>query len=269
MSSSLSISWKKLLAENGWKNRIVGHGVKPAMDFLANPRNWRLHPRFQQEALKGAMDEVGWVDDVTENINTGAVVDGHLRVTLALREGDNTPVPFKTVDLNEAEEAYVLATKDPIGAMAAADKEQLDNLLREVQSEDSAVQQMLADIAKKEGLYAGELDVQTPSGIETGDEPKASLLSQCPKCGFEFKATRLSGDNNPQWKGDNVKYSALHEYMRKICPKPDLCESCKDKPPMDLANKSGEYTRDVTDWEWLCRSCHMKKDGRMDNLQPH
>lgn len=256
------------MSENRWKIRIVGHGVKPAMEFLANPLNWRLHPRFQQEALKGAMEEIGWIDEVTENANTGAVVDGHLRVTLALREGDETPVPFKTVDLTPEEEAYALMTKDPIGALAAADKQQLDNLLRDVKSGDSAVQQMLADIAKKEGLYSGELDIQTPGDIEPKSETTAPTLSQCPKCGFEFNATKLSGDKNSQWKGDEVGYSALHEYMRTICPKPDLCESCRDKSPMDLANISGEYLREEKDWEWLCRSCHMKKDGRMKNLQP-
>ena len=34
-------------------------------------------------------------------------------------------------------------------------------------------------------------------------------------------------------------------------------------PPYDLANISQEYRRDVDDFEWLCRSCHMKKDGRI------
>jgi hypothetical protein len=27
-----------------WRNRIVGSGVKPASEFMANPDNWRVHP---------------------------------------------------------------------------------------------------------------------------------------------------------------------------------------------------------------------------------
>lgn len=29
---------------------------------------------------------------------------------------------------------------------------------------------------------------------------------------------------------------------------------------MELSNISGEYKRDVNDFEWLCVSCHRKKD---------
>ena len=77
----------------------------PASEFLANPLNWRIHPQFQQEAMTGALNEIGWIDEVTVNTRTGRIVDGHLRVTLALRAGDNTPVPYKEVDLSEEEEA--------------------------------------------------------------------------------------------------------------------------------------------------------------------
>jgi DNA modification methylase len=135
-----------------WKNRIIGQGEKPASQFLANDKNWRLHPQAQREALHGALNEVGWVAPVIENRRTGMLVDGHERVWQALQNGD-AAVPFVEVDLDEAEEAYVLATLDPIGAMAAADAAKLDDLLRDVQSGEAGVQQMLADIAKDAGLY--------------------------------------------------------------------------------------------------------------------
>lgn len=136
---------------NGWLNRIVGHGVKEASQFQANDKNWRLHPQAQRDALHGALNEVGWVAPVVENVRTGLLVDGHERVWQALQNGD-APVPYVTVDLSEAEEAYVLATLDPIGAMAAADKEQLDALLREVQSGEAGVQAMLAELAQGAGV---------------------------------------------------------------------------------------------------------------------
>ena len=69
------------------------------------------------------------------------------------------------------------------------------------------------------------------------------------------------------WKGDNVGHSALHGWVKRRLPKPELCEICNIKPAMDLANKSGSYIRNLDDWYWLCRSCHMQSDGRILNLR--
>lgn len=75
-------------------------------------------------------------------------------------------------------------------------------------------------------------------------------------------------ENNPNWKGNDVGYTGLHDWVGKKLPKPELCECCNEKPPFDLCNISGEYKRDLDNWEWLCRKCHMTKDGRMKNLEP-
>lgn len=135
-----------------WRNRIVGYSDEPTDSLLANPGNWRVHPRNQQDALAGVLRDVGLVQNIICNRTTGHVVDGHLRVTLALRDGQPT-VPVTWVELTEAEEAEVLATLDPVAAMASADAEKLDALLREVQSGEAGVQAMLADLAKENGLY--------------------------------------------------------------------------------------------------------------------
>jgi hypothetical protein len=76
----------------------------------------------------------------------------------------------------------------------------------------------------------------------------------------------LLGENNPNWKGDNVGYYALHQWIKSRKDKPSLCEECKKLAPYDLANISQEYKRDINDWEWLCRSCHMHKDNRINKL---
>jgi len=75
------------------------------------------------------------------------------------------------------------------------------------------------------------------------------------------------GCKNGMWKGDNVGYYALHIWINKHKPKPGLCEECKQKPPYDCANISGQYKRDVNDFKWLCRSCHMKSDNRLEILR--
>jgi hypothetical protein len=74
------------------------------------------------------------------------------------------------------------------------------------------------------------------------------------------------GNNNGMWKGDSVSYISLHQWVKYNKPKPELCECCGLKTPYDLANISQEYKRDIDDYEWLCRKCHMKKDGRLDNI---
>ena len=144
-----------------WRNRIVEHGVKPANQFTGSPFNWRKHPQAQRDALKGVLDAVGWVTGVIENRQTGNLIDGHERVMNALGQGDETPVPYVLVDLSPDEEALILATLDPIGAMAVADKEALANLLHEVEIADASVNAMLA------GLL-GPQETFNLSGLEGG-----------------------------------------------------------------------------------------------------
>jgi len=137
--------------EKGWRNRIVGTGEEAPDQLLANPANWRIHPKPQQDALGDALDDIGWIQQVVVNRQSGHLIDGHLRVSLALRNNEPT-VPVLYVDLDPREEALALATLDPIGAMAAADKEQLDELLRDVDTGSAALQEMLAGLAAGVGI---------------------------------------------------------------------------------------------------------------------
>ena len=74
------------------------------------------------------------------------------------------------------------------------------------------------------------------------------------------------GNKNPMWRGDKVGYFSLHEWVKNRKIVPSLCEICMECPPLDLANKTGKYLRDLSDWEYICRRCHMEKDGRIKNL---
>jgi hypothetical protein len=80
------------------------------------------------------------------------------------------------------------------------------------------------------------------------------------KSSFRFNA----GSSNGQWKGDDVGYGCLHKWVRRNKPQPKTCEMCgKERKVLDCANISGEYKRDIDDWIYLCRKCHMKSDGRL------
>lgn len=96
--------------------------------------------------------------------------------------------------------------------------------------------------------------------IKTGPNPTHSLRMT----GKKFPSH--SGKNHENWKGNNVGLIALHEWMRKQIKEPKCCEECGKEKKLDLANISQEYKRDVSDWEYLCRRCHMIKDGRMERF---
>ena len=82
------------------------------------------------------------------------------------------------------------------------------------------------------------------------------------------------GALNPMWAGDTVSITALHAWVRRNLPQPALCDECKVRPSIDLANVSHvynpeTYNRNFSNWEWLCRRCHMDKDGRINNLKQY
>jgi ParB-like chromosome segregation protein Spo0J len=115
-------------AAPAWRSRITGTGTEAPDQLLAHPDNWRVHPKAQQEALAGVLDQVGWVQNVLVNQRTGHVVDGHLRVALAISRNEPS-VPVVYVDLSPDEERLVLASLDPIAAMATTDEAKLRELL--------------------------------------------------------------------------------------------------------------------------------------------
>lgn len=67
---------------------------------------------------------------------------------------------------------------------------------------------------------------------------------------------RLENEKNPNWKGDNVGYLAIHAWIKRHYGQPNKCEQCSNTKNIDWANKSGQYKRDITDWIRLCKSCH-------------
>jgi ParB-like chromosome segregation protein Spo0J len=188
-----------------WPSRIVRRetAVDPTT-LTANPSNWRRHPDHQAAALTDVLDSVGWVAPVIVNVQTGLVVDGHLRVALATERGETVPVDY--VDLTPAEEALVLATFDPISALAESDAEALDALLRTVDTGSAAVQSLLDTLATDAGLVpsSDEDDEEQPAEPPaktvddssgwvvmvhcTSEEEQADLLDRLTDEGFTCRA---------------------------------------------------------------------------------
>jgi hypothetical protein len=158
-----------------WANRIIGVGEEAPDQLLANPLNARVHPKSQQDALSTVLEKVGIVQQVVVNQRSGFVVDGHLRIGLALRTGQKT-IPVLYVDLSDDEERIVLASLDSISAMAGIDDEKYADLLQSIESEDAAIAELVKQLAKEERVPLEDVE----------ETPPPSDMVTCPECGAQF-----------------------------------------------------------------------------------
>ena|SRR3990167_6365288 len=78
----------------------------------------------------------------------------------------------------------------------------------------------------------------------------------------EFKIGQTVGDKNAKWKGDDVGYFGLHDWIEKEKGKASYCsfDETHTSTRFHWANKSHKYKRDVEDWMQLCPKCHQKYD---------
>jgi len=162
------------------RDRIKEFRRVPAAELQANPRNWRTHPTEQQEALRGVLEEVGIADAIlARELPDGRleIIDGHMRKDLDAA----VEWPVLVLDVTEAEAAKLLATIDPLAAMAEADTAALDALLREVETGSEAVAAMLTELAEEAGI------VPIPeSNKEIDEDAMSNTENKCPQCGFEW-----------------------------------------------------------------------------------
>ena len=116
-----------------------------AGELIPDPRNYRKHPESQTQAVLTMLERTGWVDAaIARETDEGLkLVDGHLRASLS----PDDLVPTLVVDISEAEAGEVLATLDPLAAMAEIDVTALDALLADIDVEtDFDLGEVVADI---------------------------------------------------------------------------------------------------------------------------
>lgn len=143
------VDLKKISKKKTWKNSIVGYDKVNPEKLVPNPENWRLHGELQQKTMNDVLSEVGWIQNVIVNKTTGRIVDGHLRVSLALARGEKE-VPVTYVELSEEDEKKALATLDPLSGLADADIEAFS---------------LLADTMETDSLWIKELLRKTSNDI--------------------------------------------------------------------------------------------------------
>jgi hypothetical protein len=144
------------------QNRITHYTIEDPESFLANPMNHRVHPRSQRALLKESFESIGMVAPVIVNDVTGHLVDGHLRVDLALEHGWQLCVAHTS--LTEEEERAQLAVHDTVTKMAVEDTVKLDELKKEMETTFPKLRSFMKDLSQK-----GEPAQRT-----------------CPQCGHQF-----------------------------------------------------------------------------------
>ena len=138
-----------------------------ASELIPNPKNWRTHPVAQQDALKGILAEVGFAGAVlVRELDDGSLmlIDGHMRAETT----HDQEIPVLILDVDEAESDKLLATFDPIAAMAESDAHALDALLRNVDTGSEALSKMLAELAEGAGLY--QIEKTEPPELKDSDK---------------------------------------------------------------------------------------------------
>jgi hypothetical protein len=139
------------------RDRIKDFRRVPADQLRPHPRNWRTHSSAQQDAMRGVLAEIGYADAlIARELPDGSLqlIDGHLRA-------ETTPqllVPVLVLDVNDEETLKLLATLDPLAAMASTDAALLESLLDDVRTENPAVRALLDGLAED-----ASLDVQEAS----------------------------------------------------------------------------------------------------------
>jgi len=168
-----------------WQDRVIGLEYHKGREIHDHPRQWRLHPVVQQQALWGVLEEIGKAGALRVYRGDGSLfpglegeliaIDGHLRKGQDLDE----PWPCVMLDVTDAESCTLIAVYDPMAAMAGADAGALAELLEQVSTEDEAVQRLLDEIAAEAAI---------PESWPEYDESIADEVEylECPECGHKW-----------------------------------------------------------------------------------
>lgn len=187
------------------KNRVVEVRDVPAKELMQNPKNWRTHPESQREALGGLLATVGIAGTLTawDSPEGLQLIDGHLRAD----QDPDVVWPVAILDVTQEEADLLLASMDPLGAMAETSVTHLQELLEGITGDDDPgddrLSGLLSILKEQAKTFDPELLPSSDSTLITDkdvDKKAGSLESQfdssadqdniikvmCPECSYEF-----------------------------------------------------------------------------------
>ncbi|HYO26051.1 MAG TPA: hypothetical protein VEQ85_13995 [Lacipirellulaceae bacterium] len=175
--------------------RVRGSELRPSA------RNWRTHPEAQRDALRGALAEIGCATAlVARELEDGSLelIDGHLRAETM----PDCIVPVLVLDVSADEAAKLLATLDPLAALAGTDHERLGDLLATTEFVSPQLDAMLAglrDTAAAEQLLAEAAErpeIEIPELFQvmvqcTSEEDQQTLYARLRQEGYRCRILTL------------------------------------------------------------------------------
>lgn len=155
-----------------FRTRVVELRYVKASELKPHPKNWRRHPAFQRKALDELLDQVGFAGALVVWIDGDGgyqVIDGHLRREVV---GDEL-VPVLVLDVDEDEAERLLATFDPLSALATADPEALADLIARQTDASEVLRQLMARTLAAAGPIGrrGDPDEVPPVPTKPRTEP--------------------------------------------------------------------------------------------------
>lgn len=119
----------------------------------------------------------------------------------------------------------------------------------------------------KERNFVGKNHPMWKGGLPRCEVCSKKLRSYKASLCVNHKGIKTTGRKNKMWKGDQVEYHGLHQWIGRKLGKPDTCEKCGksglEKQQIHWANISGKYLRNTKDWIRLCASCHKLFDSNL------
>jgi DNA modification methylase len=152
------------------RDRVVELVRVRAGDLQANPANWRRHPESQRAAIRGLLRQVGYADALLarRDVDHLVLIDGHLRQSL----DPDQVVPVLVLDVDEREADLLLASLDPLAALATPDAPALSALLERVEASSAAVRSLLDGLGRGAGLPVRGLRAD-PDVVPPAPEPRS------------------------------------------------------------------------------------------------
>ncbi len=111
-----------------------------ASELIPHQKNFRTHPEHQRAALRSILSHIGYADALLarETPEGLVLIDGHLRAEVT----PDMEVPVLILDVTEQEADLLLASLDPMAAMAGQSDELLKELLAGIETQSDALRAM-------------------------------------------------------------------------------------------------------------------------------
>lgn len=166
------------------KIRVKGLRYVKASE-LRTDGNWKLHPATQRFGLTASLAEIGFCDPIIarETEQGLFIIDGHMR---AEQCGDQV-VPVVVLDVDEREAAKLKVALDGLGLLSEADRDQLDGLLGQIESETAAFRSTLQNVADRIRSLLSDEELLGGDAHELSDSEAKAL-------GIDKQVEKAKGD---------------------------------------------------------------------------